>query len=82
MFNFRVDDILQTINMIKMHHLDIRTVTLSLSLRDCISTDIKETSEKVYEKITRYAKNLSSYGGVRQKRGCACDFAFRRRIRF
>ena len=61
MFNFRVDDILQTINMIKMHHLDIRTVTLSLSLRDCISTDIKETSEKVYEKITRYAKNLSSY---------------------
>ncbi len=61
MYNFRVDDILQTINMIKMHHLDIRTVTLSLSLRDCISTDIKETADKVYEKITRYAKNLSSY---------------------
>ena len=61
MFNFKVDDILQTINMIKMHHLDIRTVTLSLSLRDCISTDINETAEKVYNKITKYAKNLSSY---------------------
>ena len=61
MFNFKVDDILQTINMIKMHHLDIRTVTLSLSLRDCISTDINETAEKVYNKITKYAKNLAAY---------------------
>ena len=61
MFNFKVDDILQTINMIKMHHLDIRTVTLSLSLRDCISTDINETAEKVYNKITKYAKNLANY---------------------
>jgi len=61
MFNFKVDDILQTINMIKMHHLDIRTVTLSLSLRDCISTDINEVSEKIYDKITKYAKNLASY---------------------
>ena len=61
MFNFKVDDILQTINMIKMHHLDIRTVTLSLSLRDCISTDINETSDKIYEKILKYGKNLASY---------------------
>ena len=61
MFNFKVDDILQTINMIKMHHLDIRTVTLSLSLRDCISTDINETSGKIYDKITKYAKNLATY---------------------
>ncbi len=61
MFNFKVDDILQTINMIKMHHLDIRTVTLSLSLRDCISTDVNETSQKIYEKITNYAKNLANY---------------------
>jgi len=61
MFNFKVDDILQTINMIKMHHLDIRTVTLSLSLRDCISTDINETAEKVYNKILKYGKNLAPY---------------------
>ena len=61
MFNFKIDNILQTINMIKMHHLDIRTVTLSLSLRDCISTDIKETSDKIYEKIIKYAKNLAPY---------------------
>ncbi|MCQ2957905.1 MAG: PFL family protein [Candidatus Gastranaerophilales bacterium] len=61
MFNFKVDDILQTINMIKMHHLDIRTVTLSLSLRDCISTDINETAEKIYNKIVKYGKNLAPY---------------------
>ena len=56
MFNFKVDDILQTINMIKMHHLDIRTVTLSLSLRDCISTDINETAEKIYNKKHKFNK--------------------------
>ncbi|MDD3594321.1 MAG: PFL family protein [Candidatus Gastranaerophilales bacterium] len=61
MFNIRTESILQTINMIKMHNLDIRTVTLSLSLRDCISSDIKETGDKIYEKITRYAKNLARY---------------------
>ncbi len=61
MFNFKIDDILQTINMIKMHHLDIRTVTLSLSLRDCISTDINETAEKIYNKILKYGKNLAPY---------------------
>lgn len=62
MFNkAKVNSILQTINMIRMHHLDIRTVTLSLSLRDCISTDINEVADKIHTKILKYAKNLAAY---------------------
>ena len=52
------DSILETIDMIRVHHLDIRTVTLALSLRDCCDADVKIVGEKIYEKITRYAKNL------------------------
>ena len=57
--NFDVNNIMETIEMIKVHHLDIRTVTLALSLRDCCSTDSKTTANKIYDKITRYAKNLA-----------------------
>lgn len=50
--------IIETIEMIKFQHLDIRTVTLALSLRDCISNDIKKTGENIYNKIVKYGKNL------------------------
>ncbi len=53
--------ILETINMIKLHNLDIRTVTLAISLRDCVSEDIDVVCEKIYNKITKYAKNLVEY---------------------
>ena len=58
---FNENFILETINMIKVHHLDIRTVTLTLSLRDCASDNIDEVCDKVYKKITSYAKNLNAY---------------------
>ena len=58
---FNAKSILETIEMIKVHHLDIRTVTLALSLRDCITDDIKKTGDKVYNKIIKYAKNLKTY---------------------
>ena len=54
-------DILETINMIKLHNLDIRTVTLALSLRDCIDRDVERVCENIYEKITKYARNLVEY---------------------
>lgn len=57
---FSAEYVLETIEMIKVHNLDIRTVTLSLSLRDCVSSDVKETGEKIYNKIIKYAKNLKS----------------------
>ena len=53
--------ILETINMIKLHNLDIRTVTMAISLRDCVSEDIDVVCEKIYNKITKYAKNLVEY---------------------
>lgn len=58
---FSEDSILETINMIKVHNLDIRTVTLALSLRDCCDTDVRLVGEKIHEKIIRYAKNLKKY---------------------
>ena len=58
---FSTDSILETIHMIKLNNLDIRTVTMSLSLRDCIDTDVKIVGDKIYDKITKYAKNLSAY---------------------
>lgn len=58
---FNENLILETINMIKLHNLDIRTVTLALSLRDCIAEDVDVVCEKIYKKITKYAKNLDAY---------------------
>lgn len=58
---FNENLILETINMIKLHNFDIRTVTLSLSLRDCIAEDVDVVCEKIYNKIIKYAKNLSIY---------------------
>ena len=53
--------ILETINMIKLYNLDIRTVTLALSLRDCIDSDVEKVCENIYNKIKKYAKNLVEY---------------------
>ncbi|MBQ7755955.1 MAG: PFL family protein [Oscillospiraceae bacterium] len=53
-------DILETIRMIQDECLDIRTITMGISLLDCIDSDINVACEKVYEKITRCAKDLVS----------------------
>lgn len=53
--------ILETINMIKLHKLDIRTVTMAISLRDCMDRDCDVVCENIYNKITKYAKNLVEY---------------------
>lgn len=58
--NFNHKQILETIEMVKIHHLDIRTTTLSLSLRDCCTTDTKKTAAKIYDKIIKYASNFVS----------------------
>ncbi len=60
MSDFNQKQILETIKMIKIHHLDIRTTTLSLSLRDCATGDTKKTAAKIYDKIIKYAKNFVS----------------------
>jgi uncharacterized protein len=53
-------EILQTVRMTEMEHLDIRTVTLGLSLRDCATDSIEGTAARVREKIGRTAGNLVS----------------------
>jgi uncharacterized protein (UPF0210 family) len=53
-------EILQTVRMTEMEHLDIRTVTLGLSLRDCAADSIAATAERVREKIGRTAGRLVS----------------------
>ncbi len=58
---FNENSIIETINMIKVHNLDIRTVTLALSLRDCCGENVKEVGDKIYNKILKYAKNLYQY---------------------
>ncbi len=55
------NNILETINMIKLHNLDIRTVTLALSLRDCITDNVDKLCENIYNKIKIYARNLVTY---------------------
>ncbi len=57
-----VYDILETIRMIQDECLDIRTITMGISLLDCIDSDIDRACEKVYEKITSKAKNLVAVG--------------------
>ena len=53
--------ILETINMIKLYNFDIRTVTLAISLRDCISENINTVCDKIRFKLDKYANNLVKY---------------------
>ena len=55
-------DILQTQDMINKQHLDIRTITMGISLLDCADRDIHVCCGKIYEKITRCAKDLVRVG--------------------
>ena len=56
------NDILETQAMIEQQHLDIRTITMGISLMDCCDPDLSACCEKIYNKITRLAKNLVSVG--------------------
>lgn len=57
-----VKDILETIKMIEEENLDIRTITMGISLLDCADPDIDRSCEKIYEKIVRRAERLVPVG--------------------
>ena len=57
-----IHDIMETINMISEENLDIRTITMGISLLDCCDSDIEKSCQKVYDKITRLAGNLVKTG--------------------
>ncbi len=60
-------DILETIHMIREENLDIRTITMGISLFDCVSEDAGRFADKIYDKITRTAARLVAVGGEIEK---------------
>ncbi len=58
----RQNEIMQTLDMIDHQHLDIRTITMGISLRDCCGPDPEVTARKIYDKITRCAEKLVPTG--------------------
>ena len=56
------NEILDTIHMIDQQHLDIRTITMGISLLDCADSDPKTACRKIYDKITRKAAHLVATG--------------------
>lgn len=52
----------ETNKMIEQENLDVRTITLGISLLDCIDSDLEKVNQKVYNKITRLTKNLVQTG--------------------
>ena len=55
-------DILETIKMVDDQHLDVRTITMGISLLDCFSDDIDTVCRRIYDKITSKAANLVQVG--------------------
>jgi len=60
--NLSAEEILETIRMVEYENLDIRTITMGISLRDCADADPRILSKKIYEKIVRRAANLVKVG--------------------
>lgn len=58
----KLHEVTETNRMIEQENLDVRTITLGISLLDCIDQDLKELRKKIYNKITRVAKDLVSTG--------------------
>ncbi|MDR1629686.1 MAG: PFL family protein [Oscillospiraceae bacterium] len=59
-------EIIKTIEMIDRQHLDVRTITMGISLRDCAHDDVGRVSQKIYDKITRLAHDLVKVGDTIQ----------------
>ena len=61
-------DILETINMVQAENLDIRTITMGISLYDCVSDDVNRACDRIYDKITKNAEHLVETGNSIEKR--------------
>ena len=62
------NEIMETIKMIQEENLDVRTITMGISLIDCMDTAINKSCEKVYNKIYNYAKDLVKTGDAISKK--------------
>ena len=65
---YNSNEIIETIQMINEQNLDVRTITMGISLIDCMDTDINRSCEKVYNKIYNYAKDLVKVGEAISKK--------------
>lgn len=63
-----MSDIMETITMIQEENLDIRTITMGISLMDCADSDVDKSCEKIYNKIYSRAKNLVKTGEAIEKK--------------
>ena len=68
MILLNLNDIMETIQMIQEENLDIRTITMGISLLDCCDSDIHRSCEKIYDKICRRAEKLVSTGEAIEKK--------------
>lgn len=67
---YEFDEILETIKMTEIEHFDIRTVTMGISLRDCTDRNISVVTQKIYDKITRYAsKHIENARAIERQFG-------------
>jgi uncharacterized protein (UPF0210 family) len=82
-----IKQVTETIAMIEEQNFDVRTITMGISLLDCIDSDIDKAAEKVYNKIVSKAKNLVAVGDeiaaelgipiVNKRVFCYSDFNYR-----
>ena len=61
-------EILETMKMFNEQHLDIRTITMGISLMDCAASSVDECCNKIYDKIVRYAHDLVATGEAISKK--------------
>mgnify|MGYP000137520114 CR=1 FL=1 len=59
---YEIKDVLETTRMITQNNLDVRTITMGISLRDCADPDVKVCAQKIYDKITTKARDLVKVG--------------------
>lgn len=57
-----INEVIETNKMIEQENLDVRTITLGISLLDCVDNNLDELNKRIYEKITTVAKDLVSTG--------------------
>lgn len=57
-----MNEVIETNTMVSAENLDVRTITIGISLLDCMSGDLKKTCDAIHSKITRIAKDLVSVG--------------------
>ena len=61
-------EIIETINMVKKEHFDVRTITMGISLLDCVRATAEATAEAVYDKITKKAEKIVATGETLSKK--------------